>query len=67
MDDRDWMQISLGPARYRKPVLALSAALLLLVAGAMMPISWWGTVGLLTFLLTIPWLLFGTIRDDSSD
>jgi hypothetical protein len=67
MDDHDWTQISLAPAHCRRPCVALSAVLLLLVAGAMMPASWWATVGLLTFLLTVPWLLFGTTRRDSSD
>jgi len=67
MDDHDWTRISLVPSQWRKPGVALSTALLLLVAGAMMPASWWATVGLVTFLLTVPWLLFGTTRGDSSD
>jgi len=59
MDDPDWTQISLAMPQYLRPRFALSAALLL-VTGALMPASWWAAVGLFTFLLAAPWLLFGT-------
>lgn len=65
MEDQEWTRLPFAPARYLKSPVALAAVPALLIAGALIPASWWSVVILLAFLLTLPWLLFGTTRRDN--
>jgi hypothetical protein len=45
----------------------LVGLLVLVVAGALLPASWWAVLGLVTALVIVPWLLFAATEKNGWD
>jgi Flp pilus assembly protein TadB len=56
-----------GPFSARSIGLLLVALVVLVVAGALLPASWWAVLGLVTLLVVVPWLLFAASERDTAN
>jgi Flp pilus assembly protein TadB len=55
------------PLSLRSTALLFVALLFLVVAGALLPSSWWAFLGLITTLVIIPWILLAAVERQRTD
>jgi hypothetical protein len=55
------------PLSARSTGLLLIVLTVLVVAGALVPASWWAVLGLVTILVVVPWLLLAATEKGQSD
>ena len=55
------------PLSARAAGALIVALAVLVIAGALVPASWWATLGLVTTLVVVPWLLLAATENDGSD
>ena len=54
------------PLSARSTVLLFVALSVLVLAGALVPASWWAVLGLVTTLVVVPWLVLAAIEKNPS-